>query len=143
MEHDSNASGSPEPSRNSLKPKDWKDVCSGIQAVCATVLALLGIYAFFFSPLSRVAEDHLRTEVIAAKQELVAARDAKARIEQDKQTLIASTAKLSDARDQLKSDIATLEKQLSALDNKRTAYARSAAASPTGGVPRAYAPRPA
>ena len=104
---------------------NWGTLSAVVQAISAVVLTVLGIYAFFFSPLSQRLEEHLRTEVTVAKQDLIAARQSKLVIERERDELLASTDRIRVARDRLTSEVSELERKLAGLENDRSAYARS------------------
>lgn len=104
---------------------NWNTIFTGLQAAAAVAVAVLAFWAFFFSSLSQNLEEHLRTEVTLAKQELIAAKHSKAIVEAEKDRLVAATQTLTQARETLASELDSLERQLSTLREDRSAYAQS------------------
>lgn len=102
----------------------WIFLFHAAQALSTVLVAVLAFWAFFFSSLSQKLEENLRVDATLAKQELLAARQAKLELEADKSRLITSMSDLAEARDRLKSEITALEADRNALGNERSTYAR-------------------
>lgn len=101
-----------------IKAVDWTSALDKIEKISKVAGIAFAVWAFFFSSLSQKIQDRFETDLTLAKQDLVEARRAKEKLEDDRTTLAV-------ARDKLASEITALETQLGALRAERSAYAQS------------------
>lgn len=99
----------------------WDSVWNASQGLSALIVAVLAIWAFFFSSLPEMLEKQLRTEVVSVNEELIEVRRNKARLEDDQ-------AALKTANQALESQRTALSTQVSHLQDEATNASKQAEA---------------